>query len=129
MNGKRPRVLVMDDEEGIRDVLSRMLSLRGVDVETAEEGSVAIAKYRKALEEGHRFDVVILDLTIPVGMGGRETMEQLKEIDPGVRGIVASGYSNDPIMVDYRTYGFSGSMTKPFVIADIIKQITAFIDG
>jgi DNA-binding NtrC family response regulator len=119
----------MDDEEGIRDILGRMLSLRGVDVETAEEGSVAIDKYRRALHEGHRFDVVILDLTVPSGLGGRETMEQLLSIDPQVRGIVASGYSNDPIMVDFRKFGFSGAITKPFVIGDIIKQIASLVDG
>jgi two-component system, cell cycle sensor histidine kinase and response regulator CckA len=128
MSGKRPRVLVMDDEEGIRDVLSRMLSLRGVDVEAVDEGSVAIEKYRKALQEGNRFDVVILDLTVPTGLGGRETMEQLLSIDPQVRGIVASGYSNDPIMVDYCKYGFSGAVSKPFVIGDIVKQISSIVD-
>jgi len=119
----------MDDEEGIRDVLSRMLFNRGVDVDTVEEGSAAIEKYRKALQEGRRFDVVILDLTVPGGMGGRETMEQLLSIDPQVRGIVASGYSNDPIMVDHRKYGFRGVITKPFVIDDIIKQISSLVDG
>jgi two-component system, cell cycle sensor histidine kinase and response regulator CckA len=123
MNSGTPRVLVMDDEEGIRDVISRMLSIRGIEVETAGEGSVAIAKYEKAIREGRRFDVVILDLTVPVGMGGRETMEHLIELDPGVRGIVASGYSSDPIMVEYRKYGFSGVISKPFVINDLFNQI------
>ncbi|HVP94016.1 MAG TPA: response regulator [Methanoregulaceae archaeon] len=128
MTARTPKVLVMDDEAGIRDILSLMLSARGVYVETAGEGSEALEKYRKALREGHRFDVVILDLTVPVGLGGIETMEQLLAIDPGARGIVASGYSNDTIMSDYRKYGFSGVMAKPFVISDLCELIISLME-
>ena len=129
MTDKIPKVLVMDDEAGIRDILSRMLSARGIDVETAEEGFEALGKYRRAFLAGHRFDVVILDLTIPVGLGGRETMEQLLAFDPGVRGIVASGYTNDPIVSEYKKYGFSGVMSKPFVINDLYELIISLIDS
>ena len=128
MTDKTPKVLVMDDEAGIRDILSRMLSARGIYVETAGEGSEALEKYRRAFLEGHRFDVVILDLTVPVGMGGRETMEQLLAIDPGARGIIASGYSNDPIVSEYKKYGFSGVMSKPFVMNDLYGLIISLVD-
>jgi len=123
MKIKTPRVLLMDDDAGIRDVISLMLAGRGIEVETAEDGAEALEKYKEALVKGRRFDVVILDLTVPVGMGGRETMEHLIAIDPGVKGIVASGYSNDPSMSDYQKYGFSAVMPKPFVIKDLYDQI------
>jgi DNA-binding NarL/FixJ family response regulator len=86
-----------------------------------------LEKYNAALIKGRRFDVVILDLTVPVGMGGRETMEHLMAIDPGVKGIVASGYSNDLTISDYQKYGFSAVMPKPLVIKDLYDQIISLM--
>jgi PAS domain S-box-containing protein len=126
---RKPRVLVMDDEAGIRDVLVQMLSSRGVEVVPATDGKKAIEAYRKAKDEGRKFDVVILDLTVPEGMGGKEALEQLMEIDPDVKAIVASGYSNDPIMSEYKKFGFSGVMPKPFVIKDLYSMILSLSKG
>ncbi|MEN6442488.1 MAG: PAS domain S-box protein [Methanoregula sp.] len=107
-------ILVMDDEEAIRDVASRLLEHMGYRVEVAGSGEDAIELYRQALDEGDPLDVVIMDLTIPGGMGGKEAIAKLKEIDKNVKVIVSSGYSNDPIMANFQDYGFVGVLTKPY---------------
>jgi len=84
--------------------------------------------YRQALEEGKRFDAVLMDLTIPGGMGGKETMVRLLEIDPQARGIVSSGYANDPIMAHFAEYGFSAVVPKPYQLDDLracLAQVAA----
>ncbi|MBN1669942.1 MAG: response regulator [Kiritimatiellae bacterium] len=111
--GKR-RVLIMDDEQIIRDVVGVMLSHMGYEVEFAEEGGVALEMYRQAMEAGRRFDIVIMDLTIPEGMGGKEAIAKLLELDPGARALVSTGFANDDIVIDFRHYGFSGVVNKPF---------------
>ena len=108
------RVLVMDDEEDIREISESMLGEIGYTVESAENGTEAVELYRKRRNEGNPFSAVILDLTIPGGMGGRETIERLLEIDPYIKAIVSSGYSNDPIMANFRDYGFSAVLVKPY---------------
>ncbi len=115
----RGRVLVMDDEELVRNVAGEMLKTIGYEVEFAKDGFEAIEKYRKAKEREKVFDCVILDLTVPGGMGGKELIKKLVKIDPGVRAIVSSGYSNDPIMSNYREYGFSGVVPKPYEIQEL----------
>jgi len=110
----RGRVLVMDDEEMIRKMLRKTLPLAGYEVEVAGDGAEAIGLYARARESGQPFDVVILDLTVPGGMGGKETIRRLLEIDPDVKAIVSSGYSTDPIMSDFRSYGFSAVAVKPY---------------
>jgi len=113
------RVLLMDDEENIRNMMEKMLFYLGYEVELAEGGDKAIALYKKAIKSGQPFDFVILDIVIPNGMGGKETIQTLLKIDPEIKAIVSSGYSDDPIMSDYRRYGFRGMLAKPFQIGDL----------
>lgn len=120
-------VLVMDDESCIREVAKEMLSSMGFGVETAESGLDAIAAYRKALEKGKPYDAVLMDLTIPGGMGGREAMQELLKIDPNVKAVVSSGYSNNPVMSNYRDYGFKGVLQKPYLLKDLRKMICSLI--
>ena len=96
------RVLLMDDEEAILDVTSEILKHLGYEVDTSHDGLEAVEKYRRAFASGQRFDAVIMDLTIPGGMGGKEAVKKLREIDPEVKAIVSSGYSNDPVMSEFR---------------------------
>ncbi|MBN1350004.1 PAS domain S-box protein [candidate division KSB1 bacterium] len=116
---RKGKILVMDDEAFIRHFLNRMLPRFGYMVEIVENGSDAIKRYFNALDSPQPFDAVILDLTIPGGMGGKETIEKLLQIDPSVKAIVASGYSNDPIMADYQDYGFAGAIFKPYKIDEL----------
>jgi len=115
------RVLVMDDESFIRDVAGQMLDYLGFEVAFSANGNEAIQLYRQAMEEGEKFDVVMLDITIPGGMGGKEAIKHLKELDPDVRAIVASGYSKDPVMEKYKEYGFCGRILKPYGIKELNK--------
>ena len=110
------KILVMDDEEVIRDVCNALLTHLGYEAEVAVEGVEAIEMYRKAMESEKPFDMVILDLTNKVGMGGAETMAKLLEIDPAVKAIVATGYSNDPIISNFREHGFRSPLPKPFTL-------------
>ena len=120
------RILVMDDEKFIRSMATEMLRKMGYETVSAKGGAEAIMIYRHAMESELPFDAVILDLTIPGGMGGQETMARLTEIDKDVKAIVSSGYSNDPVISNYRDYGFFAAVRKPYVIkelSDALKKL------
>jgi PAS domain S-box-containing protein len=121
------RVLVMDDEEAVRIVVKEMLDYIGYDVKLAKDGEEAIELYRKAKSSGHLFDAVILDLTVPGGMGGGMTLKRLIKIDKDVRAIVSSGYSNYPVMSEFKRYGFKGVIPKPFTIVNLSKVLDQVI--
>ena len=123
------RILVMDDEEMIREVAKEMLILLGYQVEVAENGAQAVQLYEQALDSGRRFDAVLMDLTVPGGMGGKEAIRKLLELDPKVNAIVSSGYSNDRVMADYRGYGFQGVVTKPYKIQELSEVLQEVISS
>lgn len=115
------RVLVMDDEQAIRDVARAMLRRLGYEVECVANGMDAIQLYRQAMDHGKRYDVVLLDLTIPDGLGGLETAAMLREGDPEVVTVVSSGYSVDPIMADHLQHGFAGVLPKPYRLDEMAQ--------
>ena len=118
------KVLVVDDEELVKDVTGEMLESLGYDVEYASDGETAVHMYEEQITKGSRYDLVIMDLTIPGGMGGKDAILKLSELDPEVLAIVSSGYANDPIMAHYRDYGFSAVLSKPFNIEDLSKTLS-----
>jgi len=113
------RILVMDDEEMLRNLAQKMLQRLGYEVETVKDGDEAIEAYKKQKDSVEPFDAVILDLTIKGGMGGEQTIRELIKIDPGVKAIVCSGYFNDPVITNFEEYGFQGAMSKPYQMADL----------
>jgi len=113
------KVLLMDDEYLLRDILCEHLKILKYEIEAAEEGLEAIRLYKDACELSKPFDAVIMDLTIPGGMGGKETIKRLLEIDPGVKALVSSGYANDPIVANYKEYGFKDVIAKPYEISEL----------
>jgi PAS domain S-box-containing protein len=127
-NGCKGRVILMDDEEMIRDVGTEMLEFLGYEAVQARDGMEAVELYASAKLAGSPFQAVIMDLTIPGGMGGKEAIEKLKEIDPDVKAIVSSGYSNDPVMANFEKYGFAGMMIKPYRIDDLKKVMQRITD-
>ena len=126
--GGSGKILVMDDEEVIREVASEILGHLGYSVVVCCDGIETIEEYQKAKEKGEPFAAVIMDLTVPGGMGGKETMKRLLEIDSEVVGIVSSGYCNDPILAHYREYGFSGVVAKPYNMEELGKALQELSD-
>jgi PAS domain S-box-containing protein len=114
--GGSGRILVLDDEDLIRRMLQAMLPTLGYDVTCVSSGTEAINRYRDALAEGKPYAAVILDLTIPGGMGGREVLTHLQALDPAVKALASSGYTDDPVMADDVRYGFRGMVPKPYTI-------------
>jgi len=122
------RILVMDDERIVRDISGEMLRSLGYESDFAINGAEAVEIYLQALKKGRPYHAVIMDLTIPGGMGGREAITELRSLDPDVRVIVSSGYSNDPIMADFKTYGFRGVIIKPYSIDLFSKTLREVLE-
>ena len=124
---KKARVLIMDDEKMVRDIAGRMLSHLGHDFVGTEDGHQAIDAYQQAINKGSHFDLVLMDLTIPGGMGGKEAVTEIRKIDPDAKVIVSSGYANDPVMANYQEYGFSGVIAKPFMMDELNRIIAKLL--
>ena len=123
------KILIMDDEEILRNAAGLLLSELGYNVGFARDGKEAIEIYKKAKDSGEPFNVVIMDLTIPGGMGGKEAIKKLLEIDPDIRAIVCSGYSTDPIMSEFKDYGFSDVIIKPYDIDELSRVVYKVVEG
>jgi len=120
------RILVMDDEEMIRDIVTQMVEYLGYNIAAACNGEQAVNMYTQAMKTDCPFDAVILDLTIPGGLGGKETVKRLSSIDPGVRAIVSSGYSSNEVIANYKQEGFKGRIAKPYQIKElenVLKEV------
>ncbi len=113
----------MDDESAIRDLVTEMLKNIGYSVVTTCNCHEAIAAYRQAREKGEDFDIVILDLTIPGGPGGKKAVKEILQINPEAKVIVASGYAEDPVMSRCEEYGFKGIITKPYTLEELQKVL------
>jgi PAS domain S-box-containing protein len=123
------KILVLEDGESIRSFLSRVFEKSGYTSVMTHDGSMTISEYRKAKESGKPFDIVMLDLTIPGGIGGKQVISELIQIDPSVKAIAASGYFNDSIMSDYKKYGFKARISKPFAINELKETITLLLEN
>ncbi len=121
------RILVMDDEEVIRSLSIDLLDALGHTVEVAEHGQEAVEKYQNAMTAGRPFDIVILDLTVRGGMGGLETIQKLLQINPAVKAVVSSGYSDDSVMSNYRKQGFQSCLNKPYDVKSLQKTLDSLI--
>lgn len=121
------KILIMDDEEMLSESIANLLGLMGYTAETARDGVEAIELYKKAKGVGRPFDVVVMDLTIPGGMGGKEAIKRLRGIDPDVKAVVSSGYSSDSVMADFGSHGFNGVVVKPYRIEELIDTLNKVI--
>jgi len=122
------RILVMDDNEAVREVVVAMVENLGCTVTGASDGEEALRAYTWARNMEQPFDAVILDLTVPGGMSGDETIQRLLRIDPEVRAIVASGYTNAPLMSGYRKHGFRAALHKPFRTKEVVKVLRRVVE-
>src|SRR6185369_16209941 len=120
-------VLVMDDEAMIRDMIGLMMDALGYHSQACASGEEAIALYKAAKDVGAPFSVVIMDLTVPGGMGGREAAQRILEIDPDARLIVSSGYSTDPVMAEFGKFGFCATLLKPYTIEEITRTLASVL--
>ncbi len=122
---KKKKILVMDDEDMVGEIACQMLEYLGFEAVHVTDGLDAIEEYKKQQNGGMPFTAVIMDLTIPGGMGGKEAVTEILSIDSQAKVFVSSGYSTDPIMVNCRDYGFSGGIAKPFDLEAMQKMLSA----
>lgn len=122
------KILYMDDEDSVRDIAGEILSFIGYTVQFARDGEEAIALYRQAMETSEPFSAVIMDLTIPGGMGGKEAIKKLAQIDPQIKAIVTSGYSNDPIIHEYSNHGFADVILKPYNVGELGRVVGKVVE-
>jgi CheY-like chemotaxis protein len=120
----KAKILVMDDEQTIVELTQEMLSMLGYDVDIAKEGSEAVELYQKAMKTSHPYDLLIVDLVVPEGMGGKEVIERRGKSDPRIKAIVSSGYSSDPVMANYRQHGFTGVVSKPYTVQQLSDAVS-----
>jgi CheY-like chemotaxis protein len=117
------KIMIMDDDEMVRNMAKAMLTRLGYEVELAADGEEAIGIYKKELATDTQADLIIMDLTIPGGMGGEDAVKEILAINPDAKILVSSGYSNDPIMANYKDYGFIGAIVKPYQMQDLTKVL------
>ena len=120
------RILVVDDEQTIRDLLSNILTSIGYEVDCVPDGTEAIEAYQHAHAKRRPYSAVILDITIPGGLGGLEVLEPLRAIDPQAKVLISSGYANNPVMANFQQYGFNGVIAKPYTVQrlhDSLQQV------
>jgi len=129
VSSRHGRVLVMDDEATVREVAVAMLAHLGYQATGVRDGAEAVAVYHEARQHETPFDFVIVDLTVPGGLGGLETLQQLRRIDPAVRALVSSGYSRDPVMARYAEHGFCGVVSKPYRIEELGAALDEALGG
>jgi signal transduction histidine kinase/ActR/RegA family two-component response regulator len=125
----RGRILVMDDEPAVRGVIADLLRALGHEAVVAEDGERALAAWRRARQDGRPFDVVILDLTVPGRMGGRQVVLEMRAVDPDVRALVSSGYSDDPVLSSPGEYGFAGVLKKPYTLDEVARALGVAMSG
>jgi len=121
---KRGKILLMDDERMLRDMAKLMLDAIGYEIAVAADGDTTVSLYKQALEAGQPFHAVILDLTIPGGIGGKEVVKILQELDPELKAIVSSGYADDPVVSDYQQHGFIDALSKPYDMQELQNMLT-----
>ncbi len=126
---RQGRIMIMDDDDQVREMAAKMLTLFGYEVVQAKDGNEALALYQEKRQVGTPVDLVIMDLTIPGGMGGKEAIAKLLALDPQAKAIVSSGYANDPVMANYLDYGFLAVIHKPFQVRELDDMIVSALAG
>ena len=122
---KKKKILVMDDEDMVGEIACQMIEYLGFNALRVADGADAVNEYKKHQDNGDAFLAVIMDLSIPGGMGGEEAVVKILQLDHEAKVFVSSGYSTDPIMVNYQEYGFSGGIAKPFDLAAMQNILTS----
>ncbi len=123
----KPRILLMDDENDIQEVVSELLTTQGYEVVCVNDGKEAVDCYREAMNTPRPFNAVILDLSVASGMGGEETMRELLEVDPRVRAVVSSGFANDPAMINFKQHGFAAKVAKPYRVEELDAALRSLL--